>query len=643
MKKYIKIMVLVFLVVTISCVSYISVYGGGVGAPELFSNFTSLYIEDRVVDINENKVHLSVNADFSKVEEIRIDLIETDSTGHDDGNMSKDLMLKVQDLTTDPYVKLPARVLKEGNKFRLAGVSVITYDDFNTSYLNPNEEKSYYDLKNKDRFELVSSGNKVNKEAFWNYSEVSLKDTEISVSDLKKYDNHLNINFVGDESNISKITCTFIERVDGGIKKQSDDLVLNLENLKVPYSQYVVLPDRVVKEGTILELFDVAVYDNDNQIIHYSDWTGECYGLTGNTWLYITKSQSNNSLKSVTLSTDNAKINSQVNVNLDLEYRLSKAMLSFVDETNKQSMIVYLKGIETGKPYFIVPYTTEAGKYSLKSMALTDTSGVTYKYEDGSDISFNASINILEENTNSNILSLDNDKITSDIIQKIIDAKDNIIISINADKDTVIDSALFSAIKGTSKVIEVTYNNNQWVFSGLDIKEAKDVDVRASIMDLNYIKKSGILEKLQEGMILEFADNGILPGKCLIRLAVTDTLNDYFGSNPMYVYYFDENGNILDKVALKISLSTDGYYEFYINHNSKYLLSNQEISSELVSNKTDALELNQNIAKNDVQSNDKMFNLTTETWIVIGIASVIIIILIIVFAISRRNMKLNKN
>ena len=45
------------------------------------------------------------------------------------------------------------------------------------------------------------------------------------------------------------------------------------------------------------------------------------------------------------------------------------------------------------------------------------------------------------------------------------------------------------------------------------------------------------------------------------------------------------------KVAMEIQ-SNDNFYEFYINHNSKYIISSKEIKSKVVSDNLEMLSLN---------------------------------------------------
>ena len=645
MKKEFRKIVFGLTLLTIISVICVFVYAGG-GGPKPFSNFKYLYLNDSEVATDDGKVHVNINANFNEVTAMYVDFVELDSNGNEK-ELSKDLMLKVQDLKNNPYVQLPARVLKENTKLKVYSVSTTStgnygygYSDYATFYSNKNcnsaVKDNEYDFNGHDIVTVILGQGEVKKEPYWNFTALNVL-SEMSIRDLQENGNKLHVSLTCDIDNISKITCQFMEREFGGYKATPDDLILNVENLKIPREQYVVLPERVVQAGKTLEVFDVTVYDNNNNSIVYSNWTSGNF-LSGNTWIKITEWQdrTNDIMPKLELKTTRQGINGKVDVDMQLNTEPSRVLLSFVDETGTKSMVVYLQGLKSGKHYFMVPYTTEPGKYNLKTVTVTDITGKLRIFENGKSNDFKETLEIIDEPDKYNILYLDNEKITSKVIQEINSAKDDIIISINADNDPVINKDIFTAIKGTTKVVEISYNGNQWVFSGLDITDPKTIDVSSTIIDLNYTDTTGVLSKLGKGMLLKFADNGNLPGKCLMRLAVTETLTKLFGDKPLYVYYYDENGDILDKVAMKVYLSEDGYYEFYINHNSNYVLTSEEVNGEYVSDKTDLLSLNENISNNLQSENANFLNLSTESWIIIAVASVIIIILIVIVIISRR-------
>lgn len=68
-----------------------------------------------------------------------------------------------------------------------------------------------------------------------------------------------------------------------------------------------------------------------------------------------------------------------------------------------------------------------------------------------------------------------------------------------------------------------------------------------------------------------------------------------FDPTGIYVYYYKEDTDELVKVAMEIQ-ANDGFYEFYISHNSKYIVSSKEIKTKAVSTNTDMLSLNNQVS-----------------------------------------------
>ena len=356
------------------------------------------------------------------------------------------------------------------------------------------------------------------------------------------------------------------------------------------------------------------------------------------------------SLKS-TVAKKNEKVYAEFLLNPNIKYK--SIMLSFSNDTNEKNMTIYVKDLK-GKPYFTIPYTVDPTNYLLTYVLITDENGKSYHYSlnasgyEGSITQFDFKCNLKVEADevavgNDNILYLDNDKITSSVISKLASINPNIIITIDANKDSIIKSDVFNAIKGSNKTILIKYNDNEWVFNGNDIKELKNIDVSLNIVKTNDSDKNDLTQMLKTGLILNFPSNGELPGKTLVRIKATESIIKYLGEKPAYVYYYDENGKKLDKVAIEIKLTEDGYYEFYINHNSTYILTTEKPDDKYISENTTYLQLNNNSNNTESNSltattdNKLMDYYKNNSTIIIIMGSTIVILLIIVgaFIISR--------
>ena len=321
-------------------------------------------------------------------------------------------------------------------------------------------------------------------------------------------------------------------------------------------------------------------------------------------------SENQESLSPITLKSETAKINDKVYVDLNSNEKYSQVMLSFTNNEADHTMIVYLKDLNTN-PYFIVPFTTVKGTYDLKYMIFKNQDGEKVHYRKDGELEgirhfdFDCTIKIEEEKSDSGLLVLENDKITNDIIQKIAEQEENIFIEIYAENKPVIDSSVFEAIKGANKTISIIYDNVEWIFNGRNIVEAKTIDVSVSISDL-----ANELDNVSnDGIMIDFANNGNLPGKCLIRIKSDDLkILDNKNAN---VYYFNETENNFNKVAMQIIASGDGYYEFYINHNSKYIMTLGEINPEYVSSDMSDLELNSGTPSETTNLNSATYSSAT--------------------------------
>ena len=363
----------------------------------------------------------------------------------------------------------------------------------------------------------------------------------------------------------------------------------------------------------------------------------------------------NEVLYKLTLKSTVAKKNEKVYVDflLNPNIKYKSIMLSFSNDTNEKNMTVYVKDLN-GKPYFTIPYTVDPTNYLLTYVLITDENGKSYHYSlnasgyEGSITQFDFKCNLKVEADevavgNDNILYLDNDKITTSVIAKLASINPNIIITIDANKDSIIKSDVFNAIKGSNKTILIKYNDNEWVFNGNDIKELKNIDVSLNIVKTNDSDKNDLTQMLKTGLILNFPSNGELPGKTLVRIKATESIIKYLGEKPAYVYYYDENGKKLDKVAIEIKLTEDGYYEFYINHNSTYILTTEKPDDKYISENTTYLQLNNNSNNTESNSltattdNKLMDYYKNNSTIIIIMGSTIVILLIIVgaFIISR--------
>ena len=372
--------------------------------------------------------------------------------------------------------------------------------------------------------------------------------------------------------------------------------------------------------------------------------------------LYIGKSvtdlikESNFELKNVKLTKNEAKVGDKLNVDFDFYYNspmleIQSVLLTFSDEQTGEVFSTYLKSFSRDSS-IIIPSNTKEKEYTLKAVTITFNSYVgetntiildNSVLNENKDI-FNQKLKIVE-NKDAGLYFIAEElyETSYDIIKK---AKENAIITINADGKSTLPSELFDAIKETSKQLVIQYDKNEWVFSGVDIEKSKPIDVSMNFYDANKLVEENIKTVVgDKAVVLEFPQNGNLPGKALIRIKNEEVFNKLTG-DVYYVYHIDDIENKLNKVAVEIQKSTDGYLEFYINHNSKYVITNEEINDNEVVSKDDSIAKVNTVAetaKKDTKENEKNNN---TVYIIFGVMALIIIVLVVV--VIKMNNKLSK-
>ncbi len=292
----------------------------------------------------------------------------------------------------------------------------------------------------------------------------------------------------------------------------------------------------------------------------------------------------NDFLRSIALRKNEANLNEKVGVDIGANGNVSAATLIFTKDD--ESMTVNVKGLSDEFAYFVVPFTSGVGDYELSYVILKDENGEKYHYRKGEDygnvkhFDFDISLNVKNGVAGGELVSLDNSKITSEIIDKIKGLEGNIVIEINADNDPVIVKELFEAIKGSDKTLIITYGENEWIFNGLDVNDPKQIDVNLGLYDV--ADEEAFTGRVNSGIVLDFPMNGDLPGKCLIKIYDSKFVSNILGKNDVNIYYYDEGLDKFEAIDLGNHYNEDGFYEFYLSHNSMYVMTNDMIDEKFV-------------------------------------------------------------
>ncbi len=233
-------------------------------------------------------------------------------------------------------------------------------------------------------------------------------------------------------------------------------------------------------------------------------------------------------------------------------------------------------------------------------------------------------------------LIYNNSEITPEILEKISNNTELQNITINLDENVNISRDVFMAIKEKNIKLTVNTGENQIIFDGNNIEITKDINAEISY---NLVNKDSLLKEIvQEGVVINFANNGELPGTALIRIKATEELKQALDMDTILVYYYNEETKELTQMTDDAIYNEDGYIEFSINHNSKYLLVNKLIEEK---------EYSVTTTSGDVKEKDKVSFLESHKMyvIIIGVSILAIIVVVVILIVDKKlkNKKDDKN
>ena len=222
-------------------------------------------------------------------------------------------------------------------------------------------------------------------------------------------------------------------------------------------------------------------------------------------------------------------------------------------------------------------------------------------------------------------------------------------IYIDAKSNSLVKKEVFELIKDSNKIIYIESDGIEWIFKGEDIKEPKDIDVSMKVYyDYDYSNKE-LDDYVDKALVLEFKENGVLPGIATVRIKLDYVFKDYIGKK-VYVYYYQDNSfeTIVDGL---LNTNDDGYFEFNIDHNSTYILSNNKPDGKYITKADDLIKLNakninvekvessvENSAENSAEKHEEK-NTNLPLYIACGAISLVFVALIIFVILKNRKTK----
>lgn len=154
-----------------------------------------------------------------------------------------------------------------------------------------------------------------------------------------------------------------------------------------------------------------------------------------------------------------------------------------------------------------------------------------------------------------------------------------VVLTIDEASKGILKKEYLDAIRGTDKTIVVKGRSGstwQWIFYGKQITgQTKDLDLNVKVtkVDGSIYGNSGSVLKL------DFADNGVLPGK--VNFRVNASMTDVWGeSDNLYVYHLSGKTIKPEPSNCVVFNASSSKFWAYIDltHNSTFLLSNKKLN-----------------------------------------------------------------
>lgn len=436
----------------------------------------------------------------------------------------------------------------------------------------------------------------------------------------------------GDKVNVSIVTngaCNSDATII--FKSMENNLIFTVSVNSLGNNPYIEIPSNVVTTDYIVT--DVLLFGENSDGTKFSKQYSINSGI-GSTYFNFNSSIKINEaekepeivpvepvvLNSILINKEFVNLNDEVGISFKTTKEIKTMKLNFTSSNNVE-FSAYVQSLYSN-PYFKIPETAILGSYDLTSAIIVsdnETVIFTKTGNEGKKFNFNSKIEIIG-NSNSAEIIYNNEDINSEIITNIYNAPDNTKIIINADSNPIINEELFNTIKGTNKKLILNYNGNQIIFLGKDITLAKSIDISIIISEIK--ESSNIGKLINNGIVINFASNGNLPGKALVRISAIEKIKNILGNNSINVYYYNAASNKFNEIAKDVVITSDNYYEFNISHTSDYVLVNQRLSDELV------VEEEENIVN---------FQKSNKVNLLLILAGIIVVILVSVFIVILKN------
>jgi len=465
---------------------------------------------------------------------------------------------------------------------------VFTYNDDTKDYFNNSYNQTYM-------LGLITNVFSINEES----PIKSMQILDSNGSDVYTfYDRSapLRLKVESKKSGIEKFVLTFRTNCNEESNDPKHSATVTVSHLMSDY--YAMNLADTQLEDNYYYVCNFDAYYNDNTVYHYKR-SGNVAGLSNSEYYYDSPLSRNYGffyppLNLISLKQNSVKLNEKLYLNLSLYKEAISGNLVF--KQGDRTLTVSINDINTDFPYVVIPYTSPLGELTLSevylktnalySFARNQGETITFNYKDSNDgrtyyklkRDFGDKITVEKDNTTiqSELLNLDNDSLTDEIIEDIKKVEGTTTINLDATKKSKVSSDLFELIKDKDITLNIHINDNIWSIYGKDIKIVKDIDVSTDLLKLD----KSLSKKVGNGIVLSFKDNGKLPGKMTIRINNDEDVSAVLEGKPVYLYVFNEKEKNFDPVKEDIKLDDEGFYNLELDHNSKYVITSSKIKDK---------------------------------------------------------------
>ncbi|MBR0457456.1 MAG: fibronectin type III domain-containing protein [Firmicutes bacterium] len=299
-------------------------------------------------------------------------------------------------------------------------------------------------------------------------------------------------------------------------------------------------------------------------------------------------------INSIELQTHSITLPGVLHIKVDFEETDNPYWIGFSfrnEEGHEIGFMKELSSIESGQHTFdflINPFE-ESGTYSLLSAAIEDKMGNHTVYclnkEDFEGISAQHFMDLSTICENRELILKSAFEVSfykssgaiSSLLESINNAEEGSVGIIDCRTNTIIPKEVFEAIAGKNITLVFQDEDIQWVFEGLKVKKekCKDIDLATNIhgengKNLGYVDDSEVL-------VIDFMDNGELPGEATVRISDAFISAKYMGGTKhLMLSYVD--GNCITVEDTNVIIEEDEAAVLKITHNSRYILSSGPLS-----------------------------------------------------------------